>query len=482
MGGNETAALMPIKATPYEHQVRAFEFACKLLGALPSERQVFSQGVALLCEMGCGKTLMAIAIIGYLYMKGLIGRLIICAPISLLTVWRDEFESFADFPFTLTVLSGSSSKKKEQIMNMSGNGLQIIVVNYESAWRLENELLVWDADAIICDEAHKLKEARTAQSKAMHSLGDRAKYKLLLTGTLITNKEIDVFSQYRFCEKRVFGTSFYAFRNKYFQMGGYGNHIPMFKKSETDDFLNRMHSIAFRCTKDECLDLPEITEEVRKVELEPKAKKLYTDIEKDSYTELLEGEVSATNVLTKLLRLNQLTGGYLTDDDGNVTKVSTAKLEALSDIIDSAMDENRKVVVMARFTAELDDIQKMLEKKKIRYSVIRGGVKNRDEEIRRFQEDDDCKVFVGQIAAAGLGLTLTASSLMVFYSLDYSMSNFEQAKARIHRVGQNENCHYIYLVAKGTADTKVLRALRNKVNLAKLLVDDYRAGRNPYSD
>ena len=89
-------------------------------------------------------------------------------------------------------------------------------------------------------------------------------------------------------------------------------------------------------------------------------------------------------------------------------------------------------------------------------------------------------VFVGQIAAAGLGLTLTAASTMVFYSLDYSMSNFEQAKARIHRISQKENCHYIYLICKGTVDTKVLKALRNKVDLAKLLVDDYRSGHNPY--
>lgn len=112
----------------------------------------------------------------------------------------------------------------------------------------------------------------------------------------------------------------------------------------------------------------------------------------------------------------------------------------------------------------------------------RDDILHRDEQIRRFQNDDDCMVFVGNIAAAGLGITLTAASTMVFYSLDYSMSNFEQAKARIHRVSQRENCHYIYLVAKGTVDTKVLRALRNKVDLAKMLVDDYRNGSNPFSE
>lgn len=91
-------------------------------------------------------------------------------------------------------------------------------------------------------------------------------------------------------------------------------------------------------------------------------------------------------------------------------------------------------------------------------------------------------IFVGQIAAAGLGITLTAAHTMVFFSLSYSMSDFDQAKARIHRVGQKQDCLYIYLVAKGTVDTKVLRSLRNKIDLAKTLVDDYRHGKNPYAD
>lgn len=143
------------------------------------------------------------------------------------------------------------------------------------------------------------------------------------------------------------------------------------------------------------------------------------------------------------------------------------------------MAENKKLVIMARFVPEMNDLQEMLEKKGIGYAAVRGGVKDRAEEIRRFQEDSDCMVLIGQIAAAGLGITLTAASMMVFYS-DYSMSNFEQAKARIHRVSQKNDYLYIYLIAKGTVDRKVLKSLRNKVDLAKLLVDDYRKGKNPF--
>lgn len=477
---NEVSLLMPIKANPYEHQIKAFAFVCGLFGIFNAP--YYSRGAALLMEMGCGKTITSIAVAGALYQFGKINRILIVAPLSILGVWDEEFEKFADFPYTLTVLKGSSSKKKEQLDEVSDKGLQIVVVNYESAWRLERELLRYNADLIIADEGHKIKSAQTSVSKSMHALGDRARYRMLLTGTLITNKEIDVFSQYRFINRDIFGTSFYAFRNRYFDMLGYGNHTPVFRKYLREDFLKKMHFVAYRVTKEECLDLPEITEEVRTVELEPKAMKLYSNLEKESYTQMAGSEVNAVNVLTRLLRLSQITGGHLTDDEGDDNAVSTAKLDALADIVDSAVAEGKKLVIMARFIPELNDIQELLEKKGVGYAVVRGGVKNRDVEIRRFQEDDDCRVFVGQIAAAGLGITLTAASTMVFYSLDYSMSNFEQAKARIHRVSQKENCLYIYLIAKNTVDRKVLRSLRNKVDLAKLLVDDYRKGRNPFKD
>ncbi len=470
---------IPIKADLYQHQQNACHFACERFGILPSD--LHSNGVALLMEMGCGKTITSIAIAGILHKCRHIRKILIAAPLSILGVWEQEFARFADFPYQLTILKGSSTQKKEQLSKLNGNVLQIAVVNYESAWRLEKELLAYDADLIIADEAHKIKENRTAQSKAMHHLGDKARYKLLLNGTLITNKELDVFSQYRFLNKDIFGTSFYVFRNRYFDMCGYGNHIPVFRKQMMDEFLQKMHSIAFRVTKSECLDLPQITEEIRTVELEPKVMKLYKQLEKESFLDLGNSEVSAVNILTKMLRLSQVTGGHLIDD-GDTNSVSTAKLDALSDILDTMLTEDRKLVIMARFVPELNDIQKLLEQKHIGYASVRGGISDRSEEIRRFQEDAECRVFVGQIAAAGLGITLTAASTMVFYSLDYSMSNFEQAKARIHRVSQTENCLYIYLIAKNTVDAKILRSLRDKVDLARTLADDYRNGINPFQE
>lgn len=473
---------MPIKVKPYAHQVIAFNFVCKRLGLLPdSTYSPTGYGAALLMEMGTGKSLTALAAAGALYNAGRIKRVLVVAPLSVVGVWEEEFGKFADFDYSLAVLKGSGEKKVDTLRHMTGAALQVAVINYESAWRLEKNLAAWKPDLIIADEGHKIKTHNISASKAMHRLSAAAKYRLLLTGTPVTNKAIDIFSQYKFLDPRIFGQSFYSFRNYFFYMTGYGNHTPVLKKSMEDELTHRMHSIAFRATKKECLDLPDTTDIIRKVALEPRAMKLYQSLVKESYAELSEGEVTITNVLTKLLRLSQLTGGFIGSDESSATEqVSTAKLDVLEDIIDAALEENRKLVVIARFVPELDAICAMLEKKRVNYSLIKGGVKDRDEQVARFQNDANVPVFVGQVATAGLGITLTAASTMIFFSLDYSMSNFEQCKARIHRAGQRMPCTYIYLAAQATVDEKVLKALKNKANLAKTLVDDYRYGNNPF--
>ena len=113
------------------------------------------------------------------------------APLSILGVWEEEFQKFAAFPYALAVLSGSSAKKLDTLRHMTGTALQVVVVNYESAWRLEKALTAWHPDLIIADEGHKIKTHNIAASKAMHRMGAKASYRLLLTGTVITNKAIE---------------------------------------------------------------------------------------------------------------------------------------------------------------------------------------------------------------------------------------------------------------------------------------------------
>ena len=190
-------------------------------------------------------------------------------------------------------------------------------------------------------------------------------------------------------------------------MVGYGNHTPVLKESMKDELRSKIHSIAFVAKKSECLDLPETTEIIRKIELEPSAMNTYKHLVRDSFAELKNSEITVTNVLTKILRLSQLTGGFLGDDEGKkVHQISKAKLNALEDIIDDVTSSGKKLVIMARFIPEIDAIKKLLVKKNLSFSVITGDVKNRADEISKFQNDVDVLVFVGQIATAGLGITL----------------------------------------------------------------------------
>jgi SNF2 family DNA or RNA helicase len=198
-------------------------------------------------------------------------------------------------------------------------------------------------------------------------------------------------------------------------MVGYGQHTPVLKRSMENDLMERLHSIAYRATKDECLDLPETTDIIRYVELEVSAAKVYRDLVKDSYAELSKGEITVTNVLTRLLRLQQLTGGFISDDDGGTpVRISSAKQNALEDIIEDILQEGKKLVVIARFVAEINAICKLLETRHIGYSCVMGGVKDRETQVSSFQNDPAIQVFVGQIATAGMGITLTAASTLVF--------------------------------------------------------------------
>ena len=149
----EPSLPMPVKAKPYKHQQAGFDFACRKFGLLPSDSK--SRGVALLMEMVCGKTLTAIGIAGILYQFGLADRVLVVAPLSILGVWESEFTDFAAFPYQLTILKGTSEKK--MLKEVPTDGLQVVVVNYESARILEKELLQFDADLIIADEGHKMK-------------------------------------------------------------------------------------------------------------------------------------------------------------------------------------------------------------------------------------------------------------------------------------------------------------------------------------
>lgn len=442
-----------------------------------------NRGFGFLFEMGCGKTLTAIMTMGALYEAGKIEKVLVCAPTSVCPVWPNDLESFADFKYQVRVLLGTKANRLKALNELSGfpfKGLKIAVINYESTWRddIKEAIEAWQPDLVICDESQRIKTHDAAQSKQLHRLGDMAKYKLILSGTPVQNNAVDLFSQYRFLDPTVFGNNFYSFRNRYCIMGGFNNRQIIGYRA-MDELIRKEYSIAYRVTKEEALDLPEQVFKTVFLEFAPKEKKLYDQLKKDSFAELESGgQITATTVLTKLLRLQQLTGGFLVADEASKPElVSEAKIDALEDIIeDYVIGEKKKLVIFARFRAELDIIEKLIKKKKIQYGMIYGDIPQteRGEVVKDFQENPDTLIIVCQIQCAGLGITLTAASTCVYYSVDFNYANYAQSLARIHRIGQRNSCTYIHLTVKGTVDEKVLKALEAKEELAKTVVDSWK--------
>lgn len=441
------------------------------------------KGFGLLFEMGCGKTLTAISVAGILYRQGLIRRVLVVCPTSITAVWAKDIADFATYPCQVAVLQGDKKKRLaalDELNCMVVPALKWAVINYESTHRdgIFTALHDYAADLIICDESQRIANHAAAQSKALHKLGDQAKYKLILSGTPIKGKAIDIYSQFRFCDPHVFGANFYAFRSRYCVLGGYQNHQIVAYRN-LDELTRRMSSISVRATKAEALDLPDQIFEDRVVRLTAKERQIYDRVRRDSFAELENGDrLTAATVLTKLLRLQQITGGFMQPDESDKPiSTGTAKLDALADIVDDyVLQTGEKLVVFARFRTELDAICKLLEKRGLQYGLISGEVpqSERGGIVQDFQTNPETKVFVAQIATAGLGITLTAASLTVFYSMGYSYAEYEQATARTHRIGQQQKCTYIHLVAENTVDEQVMKALKAKEELAASIMDNWR--------
>jgi SNF2 family DNA or RNA helicase len=430
---------------------------------------------------------------GALYLQRRITRVLVVAPSSVCSVWPHDLAAFAAFPYEVRVLLGEKKQRLEALRSLTNypntaNRLLIAVINYEATHRegIFEALESYAADMIVCDESQRIKNPKAAQSKAVQMLGDHADYRLILSGTPVQNSVIDLYSQYRFLDPSVFGSNFYAFRNRYCQMGGYGGH-EVVGFQHMDELVRKEHAIALRVTKAECLDLPGQTFVRRYVQLEPAARRLYAQITRASCAELENGEhVTASIVLTKLLRLMQLTGGFVQADGGDRPRpAGSAKLDALADILEDYVQEaGQKLVVFARFRPEIAAICQLLEQRGIRYGRIDGEVPmdQRGAIVETFQQDPGVKVFVAQIQTAGLGITLHAASAAVFYSLDFNYANYAQALARIHRIGQAQPVTYIHLLAEHTVDEQVLDALERKEDLARTIVDGWKKyfqGENP---
>lgn len=481
----------PVKTRLFQHQVRGANMALLALGLMPypgmeqmpKSLRSRGKGFGFLFEMGCGKSLAALAVAGAAYQMGAVRKVLVVAPASVCNVWIHELEDYAAYPFTAAILSGTKQARLNALKKLDeepGDALKVAVINYESVWRegLFKAIMEWSADLVIADESQRIKTYNTKSSQAMHRLGEKARYKLALSGTPIQTNAMDLFSQYQYLDPAVFGNNYFSFRARYAVMGGYQDK-QVIGYRRMDELIRKEYSIAYRVTKKDALDLPEQLFQTRYIQMEGTARKRYNELVEYSFMELeKDKEVTANTVLTKLLRLQQFTGGYVKPDDSDkLVPVFDGKLQALKDILeDYVLSAGKKLVIFCRFRPEILVISDLLKKMKIRFGCIFGDVKmeTRGEIVQDFQNNPETRVFLAQIDTAGLGITLTAADTCVYYSVNYNYAAYSQSLSRIHRIGQKNACTYIHLVVEDTVDEHVLEALEMKEDLARTVVDSWR--------
>jgi SNF2 family DNA or RNA helicase len=338
--------------------------------------------------------------------------------------------------------------------------------------------------ALMCvDESTTIKNPQAQQTKNILKLGTLAKYKRILTGSPITKDPIDLFSQCEFLDPNILGfSSYYSFKNRYcIQVKtNVGTHT--FNKvvgyrhlDELSDILSK-HS--YRVLKDECLDLPEKIYTKRIVELTKEQQKAYNEMKEFAIAEVEKaGTVTATTVMTQLLRLHQISCGHLTTEDKKVITFKNNRIKELMNILD---ETDGKVIIWANYRQDIRNIRDEIQKEYGVDSVATyyGDTPDKERQgiVEKFQSpSSSLRFFVGNQQTAGFGLTLTAANTVVYYSNNYDLEKRIQSEDRAHRIGQKNNVTYVDLIAEKTVDEKIVKSLQKKINIAaKVLGEDIR--------
>lgn len=462
------AVVLPagLKTKPWRHQVVAFQFTM--------ERLVRGAGAALLAlEMGVGKTLVALMVLAALAAR----RVLICCPLRVVPVWEQQIERHLDLPIIVVSLDdnvGSVANKKKlaedklKLAEATDRPL-VIIINYDSAWRSPfadwAESQQWDL--IIADESHRLKAPGGKASLAFKRLRQHARGRLALTGTPMPHSPLNVYAQFRFLSQTIFGPSFAAFRQKYAVMGGFQ------RKQVTgfqclDELEALMRTITYRVSKD-VLDLPPQTHVTYHCELSADAQRIYRDLEDDFVAEVRDGRITVSNAMVKLLRLQQVAGGWVKTDDGQHHRVDSAKEKLLADTLED-IGSGEPVVVFCRFHADLDAVHEAA--KSAGYPSLE--LSGRHDELKRWQ-DGEAQVLAVQISAGGVGVDLTRARYSIYYSLSFSLGEYDQALSRVHRPGQTRPVEHIHLVVRNTVDTKIIRALEKRAEVVEAILAEIKS-------
>lgn len=420
-------------------------------------------------EMGVGKSLICLSLLEHWD----ISRALIVCPKAVMPVWESEFAKHTE-GWRVEVLNQNSVANKAVAMQKAlkiANGDRIaIVTNYESAWRppLDKMFMQQPPDVLVLDESHRIKAPGGQASRYFARLGPKIRRRLALTGTPAPHSPLDLYAQYRTLDPSIFGFSFTRFRARYALLGGYGNH-QILKFINLEELHEKMYRIAYRVRAEDVLDLPPVMEQTITFELSPKAQKIYRALELDLMAEIGEDKIiSVPNVLTKLLRLQQLTGGWLTPDGASrPERVDHGKAEALKDLLEDMGTE--PVVIFGRFHGDLDAARIVCDSLKLTHCELSGRANDSD----RFHKGK-AQVLIAQIRSGSLGIDLSRARYEIFYSTGVSLGDLEQAKKRVDRPGQTRPVTVYYLAGRKTVDEKIILALGKRADLVKFIIDDMR--------
>jgi SNF2 family DNA or RNA helicase len=314
---------------------------------------------------------------------------------------------------------------------------------------------------MICDESHRLKKHSSRQSKSAHRVGREIKYKYALTGTPIGNDEIDLFAQFRFLDDGLLGDTWGTFKKRYCRPYGYGGYKTKLRAGSKRRFFKKLAPYQFQIKKREALDLPPEIDLDIEFELTGAAAKAYKELERDFYTQYEDMEVMTELAITNLLRLQQLTGGFL-DNGEEILQLEQNKLWIFMDWLQD-YPQDKKLVIFARFTPEIDILHKNIVKSGRTCAVLDGRTKQKDRNLwEKFQDECDPITYIAQIGSGGLGIELFAADVAVFYSKSFSYIQYTQARGRLVRDGQKNKVEFIHLIGKKTVDTDNEVSLQQK--------------------
>lgn len=410
-------------------------------------------------ETGTGKTVEGLEI----WKQKRVKTIVVC-PLSIIeNAWIEDCERFCPEINIINLWDlrrRRNTKTGKVAYQKNLDECDIAVINFES-FRLMDGMDGFQM--LLIDESSKCKNPKAKTTKALIKYADTVPYVYLFSGTPAPNSELEYYPQVRMLDQRLFSSSFYQFRAEYFRQTGFGGFEWKMLPNKRPVFLKKLATVSRVVRKHDVLDLPEKTVRLRKVWLTKTEKQAYDEMERHMIIEFEDQDVLAANAAVKLMKLRQGSAGFFLDETGGVQQTGTSKLDELESLLEEIGDH--QIIIWTQFHYEADQIQKMLGDNCVRAD---GTVNqdNKNEAIKKFK-NGEVKYFVGHPASVGHGITLTNCSYVVYFSLSYSYELQAQSMDRIYRKGQRNACTYYYLIAVGTVDEVIVKALDLKKGVAE---------------